>query len=85
MHTELSEAYEEYRNGHGYNETYYPHGPEVDGKNPAKPEGIPSELADTLIRILDTCAHHEIDIDAMVREKMAYNRTRPHKNGGKII
>ena len=45
MHSELSEAYEEYRHHHGLNETYY----EADGK----PDGVPSELADVVIRILD--------------------------------
>lgn len=44
MHCELSEAYEEYRNHRGYNETYY----EENGK----PCGIPSELADVVIRLL---------------------------------
>lgn len=47
MHTELSEAFEEYRHGRGLNETYY--------ENGTKPCGIPSELADVVIRIFDFC------------------------------
>ena|SRR5258705_2628148 len=74
--TEVSEAFEEYRDGHGYNEIYY------DG---TKPEGIPSELADVIIRVLDTMTYYGIDIDTIVRAKIDYNKTRPHMNGGKVI
>lgn len=49
IHSELSEALEEYRNGHTPTETYYSEG--------GKPEGIPSELADVVIRVLDWCGH----------------------------
>lgn len=35
-------------------ETYY--------GDDGKPEGIPSELADVILRILDMCAHYRIDI-----------------------
>lgn len=51
----------------------------------AKPCGIPSELADALIRILDLCAKGGIDIGAAVEEKLAFNRTRPHRHGGKKL
>lgn len=47
----------------------------------AKPEGLPSELADTLIRILDACAAWGIDIEEAVQRKIAYNRTRQIKHG----
>jgi len=46
-----------------------------------KPEGVPAELADTIIRILHFCGKHKIDIEAAVHEKMAYNESRPHKHG----
>lgn len=49
----------------------------------AKPVGVPSELADIIIRTLDTAAAWGIDIDAAVQTKMAYNRTRPHMHGRK--
>ena len=46
-----------------------------------KPEGIAVELADCIIRCLDTMHSLGVDIDAVVAEKMAYNASRPHKHG----
>ncbi len=46
-----------------------------------KPEGVPSELADIIIRVLDACAAWEIDIDAAVRAKVVYNATREQLHG----
>ena len=46
----------------------------------AKPEGVAVELADALIRILDTMHSLGVDIDAVVADKMAYNATRPFKH-----
>lgn len=48
-----------------------------------KPVGFRSELADTLIRILDIYARIGADPDSDVAQKMAYNRTRSHRHGGK--
>lgn len=76
IHSEASEALEEYRNGHGINEVYYTH-------EDQKPEGVPSELADTIIRVLDACAAYGIDIDKAIKEKMSYNESRPARHGGK--
>lgn len=74
MHSELSEVLEEWRAGRRTDEVYYKDG---------KPEGIPIELADTIIRILDFCAAYNIDIDRAVKTKMEYNATRPYRHGGK--
>ena len=74
MHTELSEAYEEYRHKRGLNETYY----EEDGK---KPCGIPSELADVVIRVFDFAGGAGIDLEKIILEKMEYNKNRPYKHG----
>lgn len=71
---ELSEAMEEYRNHRGLNETYY-----VDGK----PEGIPIEIADCIIRLLDFCGDAGIDIESAIIEKHNYNKTREYLHGGK--
>lgn len=76
MHSELTEAYEEYRHHHPLNETYY----EEDGK----PDGVPSELADVVIRILDFCESEKIDLESIILEKMKYNESRPYKHGNKL-
>lgn len=52
-------------------------------KVPVKPDGIPIELADIIIRVLDVCAAHDIDIQRAIAEKMDFNRTRPERHGGK--
>lgn len=46
-----------------------------------KPEGIAVEMINCIIRILDWCAHEGVDVDAVLAEKHAYNRTRPYKHG----
>jgi hypothetical protein len=48
-----------------------------------KPEGVPSELADIIIRVGDAAEEYNIDIGREVLLKMAYNATRPYKHGGK--
>ena len=45
-----------------------------------KPCGIPSELADVVIRIFDFCGGMNIDLEKIILEKMAYNETRPYKH-----
>lgn len=77
MHSELSEALEEYRNGNAPKHTY--------SDEYGKPCGIPSEMADVIIRVLHFCGKHKIDISKAVSEKMAYNRSRPFKHGGKAL
>jgi NTP pyrophosphatase (non-canonical NTP hydrolase) len=49
-----------------------------------KPEGIGSELADIIIRVCDTAGALGLDMEAELRAKLAYNRTRSHKHGGKL-
>lgn len=48
-----------------------------------KPEGIPTELADVIIRVLDYCGYAGIDIDAAISQKHEYNKSRPYRHGGK--
>lgn len=99
-HSELSEALEEFRAGNKPTKTYYTcslnandfleHCVNVPGAcdnrcGKGKPEGIPIELADCIIRILDYCGKEEIDIDAAIRIKHEYNKTRPYRHGGKTI
>lgn len=78
-HSELSEALEEHRDGHSLTEIYF------NPEKPNKPEGIPIELADAIIRILDYCAYAGINIEAAILQKHEYNRTRPYRHGGKRI
>jgi NTP pyrophosphatase (non-canonical NTP hydrolase) len=75
LHSEISEAFEEYRNGYGLTEIRF------EG---TKPEGIPIELADVVIRLLDMCYQFEIPLAAAILEKIRYNKTRPYRHGGKI-
>ena len=50
-----------------------------------KPQGVPSEFADILIRLLDSCARKGVDLFEAFREKQDYNWTRPYKHGGKAL
>lgn len=49
----------------------------------SKPEGIPTELADVIIRVLDYCAYAGIDIENVLEVKHEYNKSRPYRHGGK--
>lgn len=51
----------------------------------AEPHGIPIELADVIIRVLDIAGWYGIDIEKAVAEKMAHNTTRPYRHGGKKL
>ena len=90
--TEVAEAIEEVRHGHAMNETYYKG--EVSGNEystprtigfPEKPEGVPSELADVIIRVLDLADAYGINIGAALIEKLNHNATRGLHHGGKAL
>ena len=101
IHSELSEALEDYRNGRDPADTFYSYDTtgysgslsdleslreDLDAAGvPAKPCGIPSELADAVIRILDMAEAYGINLEQAILEKMAYNDTRSHRHGGKIL
>lgn len=76
-HSELSEALEEYREGQIPCRLYH-------GEN-GKPEGIPAELADVVIRIFDICERYHIDLETAILDKMQYNKGRLYKHGGKLV
>jgi len=84
MHSELSEALEELRS--------FPQGSlELDEPRhvvfrvdiTGKPLGLAPELADCVIRILDTCEHLGIDLADAILKKHSYNQSRPHRRGEK--
>jgi hypothetical protein len=95
LHSEVSEALEEFRD-HGMEEFYkfstgtFPQKSVestqmlVQGDIP-KPLGVPSEAADILIRLLDFCYRHNINLEDEYHKKMRYNRTRGYRHGGKKL
>lgn len=50
-----------------------------------KPEGVGSEAADVLIRLLDMCTRHDINLAQEVFRKLAYNETRGYRHGNKAL
>jgi len=48
-----------------------------------KPDGVPSELADIIIRVFDVCGAWSVDLDQVLAMKIAYNATRPERHGKK--
>lgn len=73
VHSEVSEALEDYRSGR-LDTVVNPLG---------KPEGFPTELADIVIRVMDLAGALGIDLQAEVENKLRYNQTRSHRHGGR--
>lgn len=76
IHGEVSEAWEVARM------------PDFDPKKvwkteSGKLEGFPSELADIVIRVLNTAELFGIDMQEIMWQKHQYNTTRPFRHGGK--
>jgi NTP pyrophosphatase (non-canonical NTP hydrolase) len=75
IHSEVSEALEDYRAGKDPTERTY------EG---SKLCGFGSEIADVVIRAMELAAALNIDIGAIIEEKHEYNKTRAFKNGKKF-
>jgi len=82
IHAEVSECAEDLRVPHVHPRTF---SRVMDGQGNMKPEGMPVELADVIIRCLDLCGALNIDIDRVVDMKHDYNISRPHRHGGKLL
>jgi NTP pyrophosphatase (non-canonical NTP hydrolase) len=72
--TEVAEAIECVREGKYHEWT----------REDGKPEGLPSELADVVIRVFDLAEGLGIDIAAAIDRKHAFNATRSVRHGGKL-
>lgn len=70
--TELAEVVEEARKGKMPTEKYYKDG---------KPEGIPAELADVVIRCFEMAEYYGIDLEEAMMEKQEHNSKRTNKHG----
>jgi len=82
LHSEVSELLEAWRKGRLDKPS--------DHAEAMAAAGVPvmtcaaEEVADIIIRALNTAHVLGVDPDKAVREKMAFNATRPHKHGGKV-
>jgi NTP pyrophosphatase (non-canonical NTP hydrolase) len=71
-HKELSEALNEFNKGYHPCYTYY--------RDDSEPKGIPSELADVILRIFIMCYQYDIDIETVLIEKSEYMNTKFHRD-----
>lgn len=92
LHSEVSEMFEAYRDSGLLGTTVCKSCGEANAGTLdthcgtlMKPEGVGSEAADVLIRLLDSCLRADINLGQEFTRKLAYNRTRGHRHGGKLL
>ena len=94
IHGEVSEALEDVRGGRMElmfrdtvsGETLSPREREEGQPDSRyKPIGFPSELADIVIRCLDTASAMGIDLNEVIELKHEYNKTRSYRHGNKRL
>lgn len=73
IHSEVSEVLEEVRKGVPIATNWQ--------NRPNKPEGVPSELADIVIRVFDIAGWVGLDLEKEITDKLDYNLTRSQKHG----
>lgn len=71
IHSEVSESVECVRDGKLI---------EYENEN-GKPEGLPTELADIVIRVFDFAYALGINLESVIDRKIKYNETRPFLHG----
>lgn len=93
--SEVSEAFEAYRDGDDQTQISYGY-KDSQGNSLGlrtipiregvlgKPEGIAAELADVLIRVFDYAGAYGVPLAEAVIRKHLYNQTRPYRHGGKL-
>ena len=74
-HSELSEGLEAHRNDE----------PVLWFAADGKPEGLAAEYADVYIRLADDAKELGLPLVQAVEAKLAYNKTRPYRHGGKVL
>lgn len=74
LHGEVSELWEAYRKG----------ALDKQCDKPVTMTCAEEELADIIIRALDTAYALKVDIDWAIHQKHFYNTTRPFRHGGKL-
>jgi len=77
IHSEVSECLEAYRVGSSVSTIEY-------DDVTKKPEGFAVEMADVLIRVFDLCGAYNVPLADALAVKMAYNKTRSRRHGGKV-
>ena len=85
IHSEVSEALEAVRDGELATYEIGPDGTRYDAPAGHKPEGLPVELADIVIRVADLAGAMGVDLEDAVIRKMQYNAGRPMRHGGKRL
>lgn len=88
LHSEVSECFEAYRKHNIDDVTQELCGlaaHDLGVSHLCKPEGVGSELADVLVRLLDTCERYNIDLEAEFNRKLRYNATRGYRHGNRLV
>ena len=69
LHSEVSEAFEAFRKNNWTKEK----------------DSVQDELADVLIRLLDTCDRYQVNLTEQFLAKLRINETRGYKHNGKSV
>lgn len=74
---EVTEGHEERRSGHAMDHQY------INEKG--KPEGVPSEMADVIIRVMHVMARKNVKLGSVIKNKLDNNAKRGYKHGGRAF